>query len=60
MAKYLCIYNNKKIIAVAPMYIKLDSQGEYVFDHAWANAYYNAGGNYYPKKQIFLIILQKV
>ena len=49
MAKYLCIYNNKKIIAVAPMYIKLDSQGEYVFDHAWANAYYNAGGNYYPK-----------
>ena len=35
MAKYLCIYNNKKIIAVAPMYIKLDSQGEYVFDHAW-------------------------
>ena len=52
MAKYLCIYNNKKIIAVAPMYIKLDSQGEYVFDHAWANAYYNAGGNYYPKIQL--------
>ena len=34
------------------MYIKLDSQGEYVFDHAWANAYYNAGGEYYPKIQL--------
>ena len=52
IAKYLCIYNNKKIMAVAPMYIKLDSQGEYVFDHAWANAYYNAGGKYYPKIQL--------
>ena len=52
LAKYLCIYSNEKIIAVAPMYIKLDSQGEYVFDHAWANAYYNAGGKYYPKLQL--------
>ncbi|MBH88004.1 MAG: hypothetical protein CMJ12_02470 [Pelagibacterales bacterium] len=52
LANYLCIFDKKEIIAVAPMYIKLDSQGEYVFDHTWANAYYNAGGKYYPKLQI--------
>ena len=52
LPNYLCIIENKGIIAVSPMYIKLDSQGEYVFDHAWANAYYNAGGKYYPKIQL--------
>ena len=52
ITKYLCIFDNTNIIAVSPMYIKLDSQGEYVFDHAWANAYYNAGGKYYPKIQL--------
>ena len=49
---YVAIINKKLIIAVCPMYIKLDSQGEYIFDHSWANAYYNAGGNYYPKIQL--------
>ncbi len=38
-------------IAVMPMYLKSHSQGEYVFDHAWANAYERAGGSYYPKLQ---------
>jgi predicted N-acyltransferase len=38
--------------AVAPMYAKLHSYGEYVFDQAWAEAFENAGGNYYPKLQI--------
>ena len=38
--------------AVAPCYIKLHSQGEYVFDHSWAEAYVQAGGRYYPKLQI--------
>ena len=52
LPNYLCIKKNDVIIAVSPMYIKLDSQGEYVFDHAWANAYYNAGGEYYPKIQL--------
>jgi len=33
-------------------YIKGHSQGEYVFDHAWADAWHRAGGNYYPKLQI--------
>ncbi|MCH8183090.1 MAG: N-acetyltransferase [Proteobacteria bacterium] len=35
--------------AVAPMYVKGHSQGEYIFDHAWAHAYERAGGRYYPK-----------
>jgi predicted N-acyltransferase len=38
--------------AVAPAYIKSHSQGEYVFDHSWADAYSQAGGRYYPKLQI--------
>ncbi|WP_029009830.1 GNAT family N-acetyltransferase [Azospirillum halopraeferens] len=36
----------------APMYAKSHSYGEYVFDHAWANAYERAGGRYYPKLQV--------
>ena len=32
-----------------PMYLKSHSYGEYVFDHSWARAYENAGGDYYPK-----------
>ncbi len=34
-----------------PCYIKTHSQGEYIFDHDWAAAYEQAGGNYYPKVQ---------
>jgi uncharacterized protein len=37
--------------AVMPLYVKTHSQGEYVFDHAWADAYHRAGGRYYPKLQ---------
>ena len=40
------------LAAVAPAYAKSHSQGEYVFDHAWADAYDRAGGRYYPKLQI--------
>ena len=39
-------------MACAPMYVKSHSQGEYVFDHAWADAYERAGGRYYPKLQV--------
>ncbi|PEQ14145.1 GNAT family N-acetyltransferase [Novosphingobium sp. PC22D] len=35
-----------------PAYVKEHSQGEYVFDHAWADAWMRAGGDYYPKLQI--------
>lgn len=38
--------------AIAPTYAKSHSQGEYVFDHGWAQAYERAGGRYYPKLQI--------
>jgi predicted N-acyltransferase len=38
--------------AVAPAYVKSHSQGEYVFDHGWAEAWERAGGDYYPKLQI--------
>jgi len=37
---------------VVPAYLKSHSLGEYVFDHAWADAYSRAGGEYYPKVQI--------
>jgi predicted N-acyltransferase len=37
--------------AVMPLYLKSHSRGEYVFDHAWAEAYQRAGGRYYPKLQ---------
>jgi len=40
------------IAACAPCYVKLHSSGEYVFDYAWASAYEQAGGHYYPKLQI--------
>jgi uncharacterized protein len=40
---------NEKIIGALPAYGKSHSQGEYVFDHGWADAYARAGGRYYPK-----------
>jgi predicted N-acyltransferase len=41
-----------RLIGAAPAYLKAHSQGEYVFDHAWADAFERAGGNYYPKLQV--------
>ena len=41
-----------KLIAAAPAYLKTHSQGEYVFDHGWADAWERAGGQYYPKLQV--------
>lgn len=38
--------------AIAPAYAKSHSQGEYVFDHGWADAWERAGGRYYPKLQV--------
>jgi predicted N-acyltransferase len=40
-----------RVAGVMPLYLKSHSQGEYVFDHAWADAYQRAGGAYYPKLQ---------
>jgi predicted N-acyltransferase len=41
-----------RIVGVMPAYLKSHSQGEYVFDHGWAEAYIQAGGRYYPKLQV--------
>ncbi|WP_017664817.1 GNAT family N-acetyltransferase [Porphyrobacter sp. AAP82] len=40
------------LLAALPAYAKGHSQGEYVFDHSWADAWHRAGGRYYPKLQI--------
>ncbi|HEU4476598.1 MAG TPA: GNAT family N-acetyltransferase [Methyloceanibacter sp.] len=40
------------LIGCMPCYLKAHSQGEYVFDHGWADAYIRAGGRYYPKLQV--------
>ncbi len=40
------------LFAAAPAYLKSHSQGEYVFDHGWADAFERAGGRYYPKLQL--------
>ena len=49
-AQHLAVRDSKgEIAAVAPLYLKSHSQGEYVFDHSWADAYERAGGRYYPK-----------
>ncbi len=39
------------VVGVAPAYLKTHSQGEYIFDHGWADAFERAGGQYYPKLQ---------
>ena len=39
------------VAGVSPVYLKTHSQGEYIFDHGWADAYRRAGGQYYPKLQ---------
>ena len=41
-----------RLVAAAPMYAKGHSYGEYVFDHGWARAFEQAGGDYYPKLQV--------
>ena len=42
---------NGNIKGVVPLYLKSHSQGEYVFDYSWADAFERAGGRYYPKLQ---------
>ena len=48
--KHIIVKNDKgNIVGASPNYLKMHSYGEYIFDHAWANAFENAGGKYYPK-----------
>jgi predicted N-acyltransferase len=50
-ACHLALERDGVIAALMPLYLKSHSQGEYVFDHAWADALERAGGDYYPKLQ---------
>ncbi len=49
---HIVVEEGGRIVAAAASYLKSHSQGEYVFDHAWADAYERAGGRYYPKLQV--------
>ena len=46
---HISISRNDELIAAMPLYLKSHSQGEFVFDHSWANAFYQHGLDYYPK-----------
>lgn len=49
-ARHLSLHDEDgAVVGVMPLYLKGHSQGEYVFDHSWADAYQRAGGRYYPK-----------
>ncbi|HEY9131252.1 MAG TPA: GNAT family N-acetyltransferase [Dyella sp.] len=48
-AHHIAVHENGKLVAAAPLYIKGNSHGEFVFDWSWADAWERAGGDYYPK-----------
>lgn len=50
-ARHLVARMGGAAVGIVPCYLKNHSQGEYVFDHGWADAYARAGGSYYPKLQ---------
>jgi predicted N-acyltransferase len=52
LPQHAVLRDGSGVAAVAPMYAKSNSYGEYVFDHGWANAFERAGGDYYPKLQV--------
>lgn len=47
--QHLGLYEGERLIGAVPLYLKTNSYGELVFDHAWADAYRRAGLDYYPK-----------
>jgi predicted N-acyltransferase len=51
-ARPLVLRLDGRVVAAMPLYVKGHSQGEYIFDHSWAEAYARAGGRYYPKLQV--------
>jgi len=48
-AHHLGLYEDNRLVAAAPLYLKGNSHGEFVFDWSWASAWERAGGDYYPK-----------
>ncbi len=51
MGHHLLLEEDGRLVGAIPCYLKSHSQGEYVFDHGWADAFHRAGGRYYPKLQ---------
>ncbi|AWN36571.1 GNAT family N-acetyltransferase [Methylobacterium radiodurans] len=49
---HISLERDGALLGAVPCYLKSHSQGEYVFDHGWADAYERAGGSYYPKLQV--------
>jgi len=47
--QHLTVYDQSRLVAACPLYVKGHSMGEFVFDHAWADAAQRAGIEYYPK-----------
>ena len=47
--RYLVLHRDGVLHAAMPLYLKDHSRGEYVFDHAWADAFHRNGIPYYPK-----------
>jgi len=48
-AQHLTLHDDDALVGAAPLYVKGNSHGEYVFDWAWADGWERAGGDYYPK-----------
>ncbi|MEO6799935.1 MAG: GNAT family N-acetyltransferase [Rhodanobacter sp.] len=48
-AHHLGLHEGDRLVAAAPLYLKGNSHGEFVFDWGWARAWERAGGEYYPK-----------
>lgn len=46
---HLTVWRDRQLTAIAPLYIKAHSYGEFVFDHQWADLSHRLGANYYPK-----------
>lgn len=49
LPRHLAIYEDDVLVGAMPLYEKYNSYGEFVFDHAWADAYQRAGLPYFPK-----------
>ena len=49
LPRHIAAYDEDKLVGLAPLYLKDNSYGEFVFDWAWADAWHRAGRPYYPK-----------
>jgi predicted N-acyltransferase len=49
LPNHLVVREQGRMVGLSPLYIKSNSYGEFVFDHAWADAYQRNGLRYYPK-----------